>query len=255
MINERKILIINLAVILLLAGFIFFEVKSTDPKPENRITILMYHTINDVPIGIPELSVNVGDFDKQMEYLTLNGYTAIGLDEIEDCSKYEKPVIITFDDGYVDNFTYAYPILKKYGLKATIFMVSEQIDKQGHLMGDQMAVMGDLVSIQSHTADHRKLDSLSAEEIENEFSQSTEAIEKTTNKPVYAIAYPEGAYNDQIASLASKYFEYAVTTEFGKNTIHSDMYRLKRIPVARSDEMSGFVSKLNKDEEPNPDGQ
>lgn len=255
MINDRKILIINLTVILLLAAFVFFEVKSVDSKPDSKLTILMYHTVNDTPIGIPELSVSVGDFDKQMEYLTLNGYTAIGFDEIEACSKYEKPVIITFDDGYVDNFTYAYPILKKYGLKATIFMVSEQIDKQGHLTGDQMSVMEDLISIQSHTANHQKLDSLSAEEVENQFSQSIDTIEGTTNKPVYAIAYPEGAYNDEVAAVASKYFEYAVTTKFGNNTIHSDMFRLKRIPVARSDELSGFVSKLNKEDEPNPNGQ
>ena len=255
MINERKIMIFNLAAILLLAAFVFFEVKSVGSKPDSKITILMYHTVNDTPIGIPELSVNVGDFDKQMEYLTLNGYTAIGFDEIENCSKYEKPVIITFDDGYVDNFTYAYPILRKHGLKATIFMVSEQIDKQGHLTGDQMAVMGDLVSIQSHTANHRRLDSLSAEEIENEFSLSIQTIEGITNKPVYAIAYPEGAYNDEVAELASKYFKYAVTTKFGNNTKLSDMYRLKRIPVARSDDMSSFVSKLSKEDEQNPVGQ
>jgi len=239
-------LIINAAAIVLLATFIFFTVKSAVPNPNISLTILMYHTINDTPVGIPELSVNLDDFDKQMEYLSSNGYTAIGFDEIKDYSKYEKPVIITFDDGYVDNFTYAYPILRKYGMKATVFMVSDQIDKKDHLTSDQMAVMGDLISIQSHTVNHRKLDSLSAEDAEAEFSQSIEAIEKATKKPVYAIAYPEGAYNDEVSELASKYFDYAVTTKIGKNTMNSNMHQLKRIPVARGETLADFASSINK---------
>ncbi len=247
--NDRKILIINSVAIVLLATFVFIMVKFSAAKPDDTLTILMYHTINDTPIGIPELSVNVDDFDKQMEYLSSNGYTAISFEEIKDCAKYEKPVIITFDDGYVDNFTYAYPILRKYGLKATIFMISEQIGKINHLTGDQMAVMGDLVSIQSHTVNHRRLDTLSLEEVETEFSQSIKAIEEITKKPVYAIAYPEGAYNDEISALASKYFDYSVTTKKGKNTLKSDMHQLNRIPVTREKTLSDFESYLNETDE------
>jgi hypothetical protein len=85
---------------------------SENRRIPSRVPILYYHSISDQPVGIRELSVATKDFEAQMRYLAKNGYTAIDFAELDHFTSFEKPVIITLDDGYADNYTNAYPVLK-----------------------------------------------------------------------------------------------------------------------------------------------
>ena len=116
------------------------------PAPEDdvKVLVLNYHMVNRMFIS---LAIEPEDFDWQMKYLVEHGYHTISPDELYDFLAGtgrlpDRPVLITFDDGYVDNYTTAYPILKKYNLKATIFVVTGFLGKRkGYLTWDQMREM------------------------------------------------------------------------------------------------------------------
>ena len=205
------------------------------------VPILMYHSINDVPVDQEQLSVRPGDFEDQIKYIKDNGYTTITFDELKNASKYKKPIMITFDDGYVDNYTLAYSILKKYSCKATVFMVTGYINSPGFLSNRQLSEMSDLVSFQSHTVTHKKLDALNKNDLLNELRKPKEEIEKITHKPVIALAFPEGAYNKNIIDAVSKNYDYAVTTKSGYYFSDSTKYEIKRIAVSRMESLKDFT--------------
>jgi peptidoglycan/xylan/chitin deacetylase (PgdA/CDA1 family) len=209
------------------------------------VPILMYHSISDNAVGIADLSVTAKSFEKQMRYLSDNGYTPIYFDQLDQLSQYKKPILITFDDGYTDNYTNAYPILKKYNFKSTIFMITNAIDRSGYLSRDEIQEMGDLISFQSHTVDHLKMNLLNLKQVEYECAESKSALSEITGKPVYVIAYPNGCFNDSVISIASKYYSYGVTTLTGFNSSYTEKYELRRFGISRSYDLDKFISLLN----------
>lgn len=208
------------------------------------VPVLMYHSVGDTPPGVSELSVRADDFEAQMRYLSQNGFTPITFDELSAAEQYKKPVLITFDDGYVDNFTVAYPVLKKYGFHATVFMVSSYVGAPGFLSGDELRQMSDFVSIQSHTVRHEKLSGLSEDAVASELSRSRDALEALTGKPVTALSYPEGNYNSTVLKLVPKYYTYAVTTKYGYWRSGTDRYRICRLAIGRSMPLEHFENLL-----------
>ena len=111
-----------------------------DSESGTKVLVLNYHKVDNTFIS---LAVRPDDFDKQMQYLSDNGYNTITPDELYDSlagnkELPENPVLITFDDGYEDNYTNAYPILKKYGFKGTIFVISSFLGKnKNYITWDQ----------------------------------------------------------------------------------------------------------------------
>lgn len=218
-------------------------VMGTDEKP-GYVPILMYHSINDSPVGEPSFTVDTKDFEKQIAYLADNGYTPIDFDALKDAGQYKKPILLTFDDGYEDNYDKAYPILKKYDMKATIFIVSEYIGSPGYLNEDEMREMGDIISFQSHTKSHSPLTDLTEPVLEQELSDSREAISKITGKNVNVLSYPNGAYNEAVIKAAGRYYSWAVTTDFGYYYSGSPKLKLRRIAVLNSETMKDFIGKV-----------
>lgn len=214
-------------------------------KPTS-VPILMYHSINDNPVGEPDLSVKSADFDQQMKYLTDNGFTPIGFNDLASYGRYKKPIIITFDDGYEDNYKNAYPILKKYNIKATVFVVSSYINQPGYLTEKEMHDMADIISFQSHTVSHKPLSTLSAKQIETEMSVSKDRIFQITNKPVNVIAYPNGDFNASVLKTAAKYYSYAVTTKFGYYNSASPKFKICRVAVSRFENLKRFAFFVNR---------
>lgn len=209
-----------------------------------RVPILYYHSISDQPVGIRELSVTVKDFEAQMRYLAENGYTAITFADLDDFTSFEKPVIITLDDGYADNYSNAYPILKKYGFQATIFIISGLIDTAGYLTREEMAEMTDIISFQGHTVMHENLTKLSPEKLEAALTVPKETISAITNAPVYVFAYPTGYYNDAVKSAVSEHYAYAVTINQGYYEDGSDKLLILRLYIHRDLQLEGFIDKL-----------
>jgi peptidoglycan/xylan/chitin deacetylase (PgdA/CDA1 family) len=210
----------------------------------SRVPILYYHSISDKPVGIRELSVTVKNFDAQMRYLSENGYTPIMFDDLDDFTSFDKPVIITLDDGYADNYSNAYPILEKYGFRATIFVISGLIGAAGYLTREEMAEMTDTISFQGHTVRHENLTKLSPERLEEELTIPKETIGAITNAPVYVFAYPTGYYNDEVLKAVSKHYEYAVLINKGYYETGSDKLLIRRLYVHRDRTLAEFERAL-----------
>jgi peptidoglycan/xylan/chitin deacetylase (PgdA/CDA1 family) len=209
------------------------------------VPILMYHSISEMPPGEAALSVRPEDFERQMQYLVENGYTAIGFDELAEAGRFKKPILITFDDGYADNFEQAYPILQEYGLEATVFVVSDYIDSPGYLSAEQMRQMADSVSFQSHTASHRALPELPPEELARELTDSQEKLADITGQMVDVLAYPEGEHNAAVRRMAARCFHYAVCTRFGYYFSGTAPYEIHRIAVARDENLTAFAEQIS----------
>ena len=193
--------------------------------------------------GAATLFVKPSEFAKQMAYLKDNNYTPIFVSEIEDAGLYEKPIIITFDDGYSDVYNYAYPILQKYNFKSTFFVVSGFICGDLYINQDMLKEMSNsgLIEIGSHTASHPKLNTLDKERIEYELKNSKEVLESIIKKNITTIAYPSGLYNQDVLDMAQKYYDYGVSTDWGKeNLININKYSLKRLYVYREYDLEQF---------------
>ncbi|MDD4716190.1 MAG: polysaccharide deacetylase family protein [Oscillospiraceae bacterium] len=208
-----------------------------------RVPVLMYHSVNENPVGIAQLSVKTQDFENQIKYIAQHGYTPLTFDQLKNAESYKKPIMITFDDGYQDNYTKAYPILKKYRCRATIFIVAKYINAPGYLSEHEMRQMSDWVSFQSHTVSHHPLIEFGAKDLKRECFAPKEAISKITKKPVTAISYPNGAYNKLVLKVAPQYYRYGVTTKYGYYypTKGSMNYQIKRIAISRNTPLSQFI--------------
>lgn len=201
-----------------------------------KILVLNYHQIDNKPTS---LSVHVADFDAQMKFLVDSGCVTITPDELYAGLNGEielppRPVLITFDDGYIDNYTNAFPILKKYGLHATIFIIPSFTGKySGYMNWEQLKDMeANGITIESHTLTHPKLESLSDDEIRSELLNSKVMLEENLGHPVEFLAYPTGTYNLHIAGIAQDLgYKGAFTIKYGVVDRGSNFFALERVPI------------------------
>lgn len=216
-------------------------------EKEFLVPILCYHGVLDNPWGISSLFVRVNEFETQMKYLSENGYTPLFASEISAAKNYEKPVIITFDDGYLDVYTNAFPILKKYNMKANVYMISAWINGDVYMSTDMTKEMSasSLIEIGSHTVDHKSLAYLTNEQIEQELKQSKEDLENMLNTKIKVLAYPKGSYDIRVINSAKKYYDYALSTNNGmENPEYLNKYTLNRIYVYRGTNLTEFKKLL-----------
>jgi peptidoglycan/xylan/chitin deacetylase (PgdA/CDA1 family) len=208
-------------------------------------TVLMYHLILEEPTtSLTGLFVRPSEFDSHMAMLKSEGYEFLFADEYTYTSG--KSVMVTVDDGYEDNYTEMFPILKKYGVKATIFVIAGKIGWDGYLTADQIKEMSDsgLVSIQSHTVWHQSLTSMSESNIRQELSDSISILEGITGRSVRALSYPAGSYNSYVMNIAKDYYDYAYTTVSSGTTAGYGTLELPRVRVYRGMSAAGLKSQL-----------
>lgn len=219
------------------------SVKADVPVGSFEPEALMYHLILDEPYSVYEaLFVRPAEFEAHLKVLDELGYEYLFAEEWRIT---ETPsVIITLDDGYEDNYTNMFPILKAYGAKATVFLVSSLIDTDGYLTRAQIKEMSDsgLVSFQCHTANHVDLSHQSADGVRREFTESVEIIEEITGKPVRALAYPAGSYNDTVLQIVPEFFDFAYTTKSPNSTPEHTPYTVPRHYIARGYGREAFSS-------------
>ena len=211
------------------------------PPPEDdvKVLVLNYHMVNSMFIS---LAIEPEDFDWQMKYLVDHGYHTISPDELYDFlagqgTLPDRPVLITFDDGYVDNYTNAYPILKKYNLKATIFVVTGFLSKRnGYLTWDQLREMEQNgITIESHTVTHAPLPDLPDERIREELVESKRQAEAELGHPIEFIAYPTGVHDLHIVGIAQEAgYKGGFTVKYGNVDRASNVYALERVPIFRT---------------------
>lgn len=203
-----------------------------------KVIVLNYHKIDNMHIS---LSVKPEDFERQMKYLAEHNFRSITPQElyaalVGGAELPENPVLITFDDGYMDNYTNAYPILKKYGLKATIFVITGFLDRAqpGYFTWGQAAEMeaSGLINIESHTVTHTSLTDLTEEQVKMELERSKNDIERRLGKQVDFLAYPTGTYNLHIAALVKEAgYKGAFTVKYGNVDRASNVFAIERVPV------------------------
>jgi peptidoglycan/xylan/chitin deacetylase (PgdA/CDA1 family) len=224
--------------------------QRSDAENETKVLVLNYHKIDNKDIS---LSVLPEDFDQQMKYLSDNGYHTITPDDLYaslagEKELPEKPVLITFDDGYEDNYQNAYPILKKYDMKATIFVISGFLDVYpNYLTWDQAREMDQNgINIESHTVDHKSMTDLTDDELRAELVDSKKKIEKELGHEIHFMAYPTGTYNLHIASLVKDAgYQAAFTIKYGNVDKNSNIYALERVPVFHTkDTNKSFLERI-----------
>lgn len=219
-----------------------------------KVPILMYHYISvppeDADIYRIDLSVDPVEFRRQMAYLANNGYTTINLEDLSLAITGQqelppKPIIITIDDGYLDNYTNAFPILQEYGLTATFFIITEFVD-QGHPaymnwdMIREMAAAG--MRMEPHTRSHVDLRDRSWDFLVFQILGSQQTLEHHIGyKPRY-LAYPGGRYDEQVIEvLKALDFWGAVTTMGGRWHGYNDRYEWKRVRVRFTTTLNDFI--------------
>ena len=202
---------------------ISYRYDGKDGKP-----LLLSLCFHEVGYNDDALSVKPETFRHFLRQLKDRGYTFVDANDIVAIKKGEKQmpqkaVFIGFDDGYKDNYTYAYPILKEEGAKATFFLVSNSISADNRMTFDDVKQMlADGFAIGSHTVNHVRLDKLSKEEIHKELNDSKYSLETAFNTKINAIAYPGGYDNADVVNDASTIYDVGFTASMD-NTDNTNM--------------------------------
>lgn len=233
------------------------------PVTTKRLPILMYHRI--APTGAPGLAayrVTPAAFHDQLRYLSDAGYYSISLEEWRAARELRKPipgkpVIITFDDGYVDFKDVAWPLLKRYGFSATVSLVSNAIGRTNHwneYYGDVLPLLDwpDILLLQkegiefgSHSANHPHLTGISLSEIVKEACMSRKVLQEKLGKPIHSFAYPYGSSDRVVEHLVGACgYVYGLTITPRRCEFNDPLLALPRIEISGSDDLQKFIQKL-----------
>lgn len=251
---------------------LFSPLHALTLKRRLRIPILMYHSISgEVEQGIHSYYRTVTTpvvFARHMALLKELGYQVVGLDTAmqllgndtdADRDRAQKPVVITFDDGFLDFYTEAFPVLSQHGFTATVFLPTSFIDAGGKtIMGrpfltwDQVRELVDAgITFGSHTASHEYLARLDRNRIEEELRKSKAVIEDKTGNAVHFFSFPyafpehkKGLVSFLCETLIKCGYRGAVTTRIGTAAQGDDLFSLKRIPVNNDDDPKLLLAKL-----------
>lgn len=223
--------------------------KSFEMPTNVDVPVLMYHAVSDDCWGYAELFVSPSSMEQQLKYLVDNGYDPIWFEDLAHVEDYDKPVILTFDDGYDDNYTELFPLLKKYNVKATIFVIGQDVVGIAHkLTQEQIREMSDsgLVSIQSHGYTHGDMDVMDEETLEYELSESKKVIARITGKAPYVLCYPTGKYSGITLDVAERHYNFGLKMVGGLyNTSMDDPFEVSRYYMARSTDIYTFAAYIS----------
>lgn len=223
-----------------------------------KIPILLYHYLEynrDIGDTIrTSLAVTPYWFEKQLQYLQENGYQTITFNDLYYAIKKhgelpKKPIILTFDDGYRDFYTDAWPLLKKYKAKATVFIITGFINRPNYMFDWQIKEIagnsGDLVTLGAHTVHHPALTSLSPNKAYEEILDSKNFLEQNYHKATTVFNYPYGFFNNDVSDLVKKAgFQMAVSTILGQAESKDNIFFFPRIRIGNySDNL--FQERLN----------
>lgn len=269
----------------------FSEVLQATALPDKTVSrdvpVLMWHNLAEESSG--DMTISVDTFRAQIEALHEAGFKTVSLQQLYDYVHFgtelpEKPIVLTFDDGYFSNYEYAFPILQEYDMQATIFAIGVSVGKDTYKDTDhamtphfgvdearEMVASG-LISVQSHTYDMHQwppfedgnaqvretllpfdgeADADYEAAVEADFAESRELLESITGQPVNALAFPEGAYvtltQDALRSAGA---ELTFTTVRAVNTVvkglPQSLCAMPRFGMTESTDMTALVAELEK---------
>ena len=215
---------------------------------KNNIPILTYHSIDN---SNSVNSVSPSSFKKHMSCLKKYGYQTLSLcDVIRYIEQGEEfpgnRLVITFDDGYTNNYTHAFPILKEFDFTAIIFITTNHIGKINNwpnqhpsipsvpmLTWEEMKEMAKYgIEFGAHTQTHPRLTEVDIKAAQEEIVSSKKEIETNLGQPVDYFSYPFGSFDDQVKGIVAQYFRGAISNIPEKVNHNSDIYALERINAA-----------------------
>jgi peptidoglycan/xylan/chitin deacetylase (PgdA/CDA1 family) len=220
------------------------------------VPILMYHYIRELPPNTTDqlgygLSIAPKLFDQELTYLANSGYDSVTMDDVTShitrgTPLPGKPIVLTFDDGYADFYTAAWPLLKKHHLNATVYLVVDFLGKPGYMSWQQAQELRDAgVEIGAHTLDHVDLAIQPLAQARRQIDDSRHILQQRLNVPVDTFAYPSGRYTQATVKLVNDAgFTSAVTTNFGARHTAANLLTLARVRVSGGISMPNYIKNL-----------
>jgi len=222
-----------------------------------QVPILMYHYVSELPPDADryrlDLTISPEDFEAQLQYLADAGYHTITLTDLylyltQAYPLPEKPIVLTFDDGYRDAYEVVFPLLLDYGFTGTFFVLATpaHFESPDYLTWAQMKEMSDAgMEIQAHGRDHVDLRGRSYDYLVYQIRGIQEAIQYHTGRLPRFFCYPSGRYDaNVIAMLESAGYWGAVTTAWGKTHTREGLLEIPRLRVRGGGTLEGFIDKL-----------
>ena len=212
------------------------------------LPVLMYHGLHAAPDDAgrfdPVYSVAPDDFRKQLDWLVAHGYRAVRLRDLDALEGSIKPVVISFDDGDVSNFTIALPLLKERGFAAEFFVTADFIDQHGMLAAADARALADAgMGVQSHGCTHRYLEDLDDAALASELRDSKQRLERLAGREVDALALPGGRGGERERRLARELgYRHVLNSAPGVNRIRRDGKYLERLAVTRGMGLEEFAA-------------
>ena len=219
-----------------------------------RVPVLMYHGVSDNPWTMPSLFVTPAEMEAHLQYLQDNGYTPIWFEDLWHVQDFEKPVILTFDDGYVDNYTTLLPILEKYNAKATCFIITDFLNHDPSIYAnvdqyvtwDMVKAMSEsgYISIQSHTMNHWDLNEFMRSSQEKELYGSYLNLIRETGKEPFVLAYPEGQADGNTFELTAEIYRFGLKMSGPIYVTGDDPTLVYRVYIPRGMSMEEYARQL-----------
>jgi peptidoglycan/xylan/chitin deacetylase (PgdA/CDA1 family) len=214
------------------------------------IPVLMYHQVHGdgVAPATPYMTA-ADDFVSHLQFLRNAGFHSLSLRELLSGSIQPLSAVITFDDGYLDNYALAFPALRRAQLKATFFVIVSRIGQPGYMTWEHLREMqAHGMEIQSHTLTHPHLETLSAEGIRTELRDSRAILENELKTSVDFVSFPNGSYNEMVIQAAAETgYAGSCTSDFGYFSLATLPYCIPRIAVRSSHGLSDFRKIVSKD--------
>jgi peptidoglycan/xylan/chitin deacetylase (PgdA/CDA1 family) len=249
----------------LIISFLIFSARYNwwrIPHSYKKARVLMYHSISEHIRNEKhnKWRVKPKDFEKQMNWFYKNNWKSFTISELVKLDEIpKKSFVVTFDDGFEDNFLNAFPILKKYNFKATIYLVPNQ--KTNHWEEKNTSVLSNLLNNEqilqmqnsgliefgSHTLSHVNLSTINDEQLLNELKKSKEEVEKITNQECEAFAYPYGKFDDNIVNSVKRVgYKNATVVKRGLFKKDDDVFTIKRVGILGTESFFDFLLKISR---------
>jgi peptidoglycan/xylan/chitin deacetylase (PgdA/CDA1 family) len=233
------------------------EVTNATPQADWKpyagpVPILDYHDLGQVPEGAPnpELFVGRTDFADQMDWLEEHGYEAVTLEQVQEAWYHggklpPKPIVISFDDGYRPQFTFALPTLRKHGWAGVLDL---QVEGSELYESNVKAMIAAGWELASRTTQHSDLTELGPEELTEEVAGSRKILQREFKAPVDNFSYPEGQFDETVVAAVEAAGYTGATTETSGLAEKEKPYELARLEILRESHVAGLAADLKNGE-------
>ncbi len=220
------------------AGVVLVLAAVGQARTHYVVPVLMYHEVDPRPIGESRLVVSPASFARQMAFLKRTGAQVIPVADLIEAFRSgrrlpSRAVALTFDDGFANNVTYAFPVLQQYHYPATIFVVTGWIGRPGYMTWDQIHALDRAgITIGSHSVSHPWLPALDEAALQHELVDSKRGLEAGLGHPVDLFCYPFGAHDPRVKrAVEAAGYRGACATNPGRQSSPRDPYAVKRLRI------------------------